>query len=185
MRGVERGVERPVGPARQTSGELEQGLRELSESESESPPLFALFVVSELSPSSCPSSSCNSAFVKNLPVHSSAEDAVRSIASVKLSDGDGVRSSFFLLCASSSLPVRRSAEDAGRFIASVVRREIRTELDGAGIREKDGKKGNHRTLRSDEPTTRHEHTQTLHKNKTLWRSRDRVARTQGQRENTC
>ena len=140
MRGVERGVERPVGPARQTSGELEQGLRELSESESESPPLFALFVVSELSPSSCPSSSCNSAFVKNLPVHSSAEDAVRSIASVKLSDGDGVRSSFFLLCASSSLPVRRSAEDAGRFIASVVRREIRTELDGAGIRDKMARK---------------------------------------------
>ena len=69
-------------------------------------------------------------------MHSSTEDAVRSIASVKLSDGDGVRSSFFLLCASSSLPVRRSAEDAGRFIASVVRREIRTELDGAGIREK-------------------------------------------------
>ena len=162
-----------------------QGLRELSESESESPPVFALFVVSELSPSSCPSSSCNSAFVKNLPVHSSAEDAVRSIASVKLSDGDGVRSSFFLLCASSSLPVRRSAEDAGRFIASVVRREIRTELDGAGIREKDGKKGNHRTLRSDEPTTRHEHTQALHKNTNPWRSRDRVARTQGQRENTC
>ena len=48
-----------------------------------------------------------------------------------------------------------------------------------GYERKNGKKGNHRTLRSDEPTTRHEHTQTLHKNTTPWRSRDRVARDTG------
>ena len=103
-----------------------QGLRELSESDSESHLVFLLFVEFELPPSSCPSSSCDSTSVKDLPVH--------SLASVKSSDGDGVRRSLFFLYASSSLPVRGSAEDARRFIASVVRRKARTELDDACVK---------------------------------------------------